>query len=163
MVRIFASDLSECRKKKLFFGILLSISAFIIFVVFPILWIFKTPIRKTTRDFVYEYIMNRENYNWSDFNRALYGAYQFKYPLYDTINKPIVDIVKNNYQIQEFGVKSMKYDPKNKEWLVYGTLTRCISNINDIMNNKYTCTTKNKTFRVKEIRGYFIVLNSKNG
>ncbi len=159
-VRIFASELSNCRAKKLLYGVVISVCLFVIFIVFPIMWIFKAPIKKTTRDFVYEYIANRENYTYQDVDKAFHGQYQYMYPMYDNLNSALINYIKSQQMYQGFHIDSITFLPKTNEWIVSGMLFRCML---DNLTSQYTCSSKEKRFRVKEINGKFVVENSRNG
>ena len=160
-VKIFASELSACRVKKLIYGIIIGITLFVIFIVFPIMWIFHAPIPKTTKDFVYDYITRRETYTYQTVNDAFHNPYQYIYPLYDKINAPLIGSIESNQTLQGFTVQSITHDLKDSSlWLVRGILFRCNYNM---ATQSYDCTVKNKTFKVKEINGKFIVENSNNG
>ena len=161
-MKIFASELSACRKKKFLYGVVIGILLFILLVVVPIAWIFHSPNPKTTQDYIYEYITNRENYTYQIYKKAFYGKYQYIYPLYDKINKPIYDEIEDNQQIQSFHVDKIKYDPKQKVWLAIGTLSRCI-NLVVQDSNAYKCTIKKKKYKIEIINGKLVVLNSRNG
>jgi len=139
-VKIFTSELSACRKKKFLYGVVIGILLFILLVVVPIAWIFHSPNPKTTQDYIYEYIMNRENYTYQTYKHSFYGEYQYIYPLYDQINKPIYDEIENNQQIQSFNVFTIKYNPKQKVWIASGILARCINPIEQ-NSNTYQCIT----------------------
>ena len=163
-MKIFTSELSACRKKKFLYGVVIGILLFILLVVVPIAWIFHSPNPKKPQDYVYEYIMNRENYTYQTYKKAFHGEYQYIYPLYDQINKPIYDEIENNQQIQSFNVNSIKYDPKQRVWLASGILARCINPIiGQLNNNGYQCTIKAKTYKIEVMNGKLVVLNSRNG
>jgi len=162
-VKIFTSELSACRKKKFLYGVVISILLFILLVVVPIAWIFHSPNPKTAQDYVYEYIMNRENYTYKTYKHAFYGLYQYIYPLYDQINGPIYNEIESNQQIQSFNVLRIKYDPKQRLWLAFGYLARCVTSSEQ--NNRYQCIMKKKIYKIKFVKGKLklIVLNSRNG
>ena len=161
-MKIFTSELSACRKKKFLYGVVIGILLFILLVVVPIAWIFHSPNPKTMQDYIYEYIMNRENYTYQTYKHAFYGEYQYVYPLYDQINKPIYNEIENNQQIQSFNVNIIKYDPKQRVWLASGVLARCINPI-DQNSNKYKCSIKSKTYKIEIMNNKLVVLNSRNG
>jgi len=161
-VKIFASELSACRKKKFLYGVVIGILLFILLVVVPIAWIFHSPNPKTMQDYVYEYIMNRENYTYRTYKHAFYGEYQYIYPLYDQVNTPIYNEIENNQQIQSFHVNTIKYDPKQRVWLASGILARCINPVYQD-SNKYKCSIKNKTYKIEIMNNKLVVLNSRNG
>jgi len=160
-VKIFASELSACRKKKFLYGVVIGILLFILLVVVPIAWVFHSPNPKTMQDYIYEYIMNRENYTYQIYRKAFYGEYQYVYPLYDQINKPIYSEIESNWQIQSFNVDQIKYDPKQRVWLASGVLTRCTNPTGQ--SNGYKCTMKHKTYKIEVMNGKLVVLNSRNG
>jgi hypothetical protein len=160
-VKIFASELSACRKKKFLYGVVIGILLFILLVVVPIAWIFHSPNPKTIQDYIYEYIMNRENYTYQNYKKAFYGEYQYVYPLYDQINKPIYNEIESNWQIQSFHVDQIKYDPKQRVWLAIGVLTRCTNPTGQ--SNGYKCMMKYKTYKIEIMNGKLVVLNSRNG
>jgi hypothetical protein len=156
--------LSACRKKKFLYGVVIGILLFILLVVVPIAWVFHSPNPKTTQDYIYEYIMNRENYTYQNYKKAFYGEYQYIYPLYDQINKPIYNEIENNQQIQSFNLNSIKYDPKQRVWLASGVLARCINPIiGQQSNSGYQCTIREKTYKIEIMNGKLVVLNSRNG
>jgi len=160
-VKIFTSELSACRKKKFLYGVVIGILLFILIVVVPIAWIFHSPNPKTTQDYIYEYIMNRENYTYSTVSRSFYGEYQYIYPLYNQVNQPIYQEIANNQQIQSFNVDSIGYNPQQKVWLASGTLIRCINHT--ISEYGYDCKMKYKTYKIEIMNGKLVVLNSRNG
>jgi hypothetical protein len=163
-VKIFTSELSACRKKKFLYGVVIGVLLFILLVVVPIAWIFHSPNPKTVQDYIYEYIMNRENYTYQTYKQAFYGKYQYIYPLYDQINKPIYNEIENNQQIQSFNVFKIKYNPQQRVWLASGILARCINPIIGQQNNNgYQCTIKEKTYKIEIMNGKLVVLNSRNG
>jgi len=99
---------------------------------------------------------------YDTYKHSFYGEYQYIYPLYDRINKPIYDEIEINRQIQSFNVYNIKYDPKQRVWLASGVLTRCINPIYQ-NENGYQCTTKDKTYKIEVMNGKLVVLNSRNG
>ena len=161
-MKIFTSELSACRKKKFLYGVVIGILLFILLVVVPIAWIFHSPNPKTMQDYVYEYIMNRENYTYQSYKHSFYGEYQYIYPLYDQINKPIYNEIENNQQIQSFNSYNIKYDQKQRVWLASGVLVRCINPISED-RKRYKCITKDKTYKIEIMNGKLVVLNSRNG
>jgi len=160
-VKIFTSELSACRKKKFLYGVVIGILLFILLVVVPIAWIFHSPNPKTMQDYIYEYIMNRENYTYQTYRKAFYGEYQYIYPLYDQINSPIYNEIENNQQIQSFNVYSIKYDPKQRVWLASGVLARCTNSMGQ--NDEYQCMVKKKTYKIEVVKNKLMVINSRNG
>jgi len=161
-VKIFTSELSACRKKKFLYGVVIGILLFILLVVVPIAWIFHSPKPKTIQDYIYEYIMNRENYTYRTVGHSFYGKYQYVYPLYAQINKPIYQEIASNRQIQSFNVYNIIYNPQQKVWLTSGVLTRCINPMG-ITDNGYKCKSKYKTYKIEIMKGKLVVLNSRNG
>jgi len=160
-VKIFASEISACRKKKFLYGVVIGILLFILLVVVPIAWIFHSPKPKTIQDYIYEYIMNRENYTYQYYKKAFYGEYQYVYPLYDQINTPIYNEIQSNHQIQSFNLYSIGYNPHQRVWLANGVLTRCVNPL--VQNNGYECIIKYKTYKIEIMNGKLVVLNSRNG
>ena len=160
-MKIFTSELSACRKKKFLYGVVIGILLFILLVVVPIAWIFHSPNPKKPQDYIYEYIMNRENYTFQHYKHSFYGKYQYVYPLYDQINGPIYNEIINTQQIQSFNVYKIKYDPHQKLWLASGILARCTSPMGQ--NNEYRCMVKKKTYKIEVVKNKLVVLNSRNG
>jgi len=163
-VKIFTSELSACRRKKFLYGVVIGILLFILIVVVPIAWILHSPKPKTPQDYIYEYIMNRENYTYRTYKHSFYGKYQYVYPFYDQVNAPIYNEIESNRQIQSFNVYSIQYNPKQRLWFATGILARCKNpTIGPNSNNKYKCITKGKTYKIEVMKGKLIVLNSRNG
>lgn len=102
MVKIFASELSKCRKIKFLYGLLLSISAFVIFIVFPVMWILAAPVEKTDKDFVFEYVVKRLNYTPDTVYKAVFTDLQYKFPLYEETVREEIEIAKKIRLYQQF-------------------------------------------------------------
>ena len=108
MVKIFASELSKCRKIKLLYGILLSISLFVVLLVFPVMWILAAPVEKTEKDFVFEYVVKRLNYTPDTVYKAVFTDLQYKFPLYEETVKEEIEIAKKLRLYQQFLPQKIK-------------------------------------------------------
>jgi len=118
-LRIFASELSKCRKMKFLYGIVIALSFFVIFIIFPLLWFFKAPIPKTTEDYIKEYVVNRLTFTPSTVEEAYFNQYQYQIPLYSKIVKKEIEFIKKNKIYQYVIIKDiMPLSEKNK-YLVY--------------------------------------------
>ena len=138
-MKIFASELSKCRTIKLIYGIFLGISAFIIFVLFPILWFFKAPVPKTGVDFVREYVVQRLNFTPDTVEKAYFNPLQATFPLYKSLVKEEIDFVKKNkiYQYAIILDINHNFDDKNK-YLIY------------VHRVRFSCIFKNKCDKLLE-------------
>jgi len=125
-VRIFSSDLSKCRKVKFIYGLLLGVSAFVIFIVFPTLWITKAPIPKTSEDYLKEYVYYRLNFTPNTVYDAFYNPLQYKFPLYNDAVKGEIETIRTQeiYQIFKLQRINSHINEDLPRWDVYGKLTK---------------------------------------
>ena len=107
-MRIFASELSKCRKIKFLYGVLLSVASLVIFIVFPLIWVASAPVEKTDEDFVYEYVMKRFNYTPDTVKNALFNNLQYVFPLYSEVIKEELEYVRNLHIYQQFIPERLK-------------------------------------------------------
>lgn len=142
MVKIFSSDLSKCRKVKFLYGVLLSISAFIMFIVFPLMWFFRAPVKKAPIDYLNEYVYARMNYQPYTIKQAFFNPLEYQFPLYSTSVEPRLqyDLQNNIYQI--FKIQSSFYVPQKSQYVVVGNLTRISCDIYNNCNSHYNGSAK---------------------
>ncbi len=138
-MKIFASELSKCRKVKFIYGVFIVFSLCIIFIVFPILWFFKAPVQKTGIDFVREYVEKRMNYTPDTVEDAYFNEYQSIFPMYKTVVKDEIEFIKKNkiYQMVIVLDINNKLEDKSK-YLVY------------IKRVKFSCIEKDKCKKLYE-------------
>ncbi len=129
-------------------------------IVYPLIIVFTRPVPKTTQDYIYEYITNRETYTPQTVQAAFHGPLQYIFPLYDEINAPLIQYIENEQLYQGFRPDRITYSPKYKEWIAGGTLFRCSLASN---GSAWQCDSSYKEFKIRIVNGKFIVTNSKNG
>lgn len=153
---VFASELSRCRTFKAIFGWIAVILAFLSFIVFPLLWIFKAPIPKTDIDFAKEYVYERFNFTPDTAYSAYHNEYQYIFPLYDETIKDELNYIVSNKVYQVFHLKKLKKIGE-REYLAVGRLARlsCKSQCNLLFDDRvkvFLTRVKKHLFVVKEVK-----------
>ena len=153
MVKIFASELSKCRKLKALFGWIAFFLGFIVFIVFPLMWFFKAPIEKTSKDFVKEYVLYRMNFTPDTARDAFYNKLQYIHPLYQDIIEDEIRFITEHNIYQYFVLEKVISDYNTKIFRVRGNLIKFSCSLNQC---KKIYDSKVSLF-IREIKGKYTI------
>lgn len=158
MSKIFASELSKCRKLKFLYGFLLSLSVVVLVIGVPVYLTLKTPIPKTDRDYVKEYILERMNFTPDTIYQAYHSEYQYVFPLYDeTIRDEIT--YAQQFQIYQQFILTNLLQNRDKSFTGKGILVKfsCKETCNMVYRGRVLVNVK----KVKD--GRFVVESIQEG